>query len=123
MFNVTPIVSVNGSDRSWTHHRYIFAFGAHGNYRLMVWANSVEDALDHCTGWIEENAPGLFCDDAVAQEFNDAKAQGLTDEEATEIAETDVTTLDGTHYIPSWEWTIVAEDPTRSQILELQGRA
>lgn len=118
---VTP---VNPSDRNWTKHRYILAFGAYGDTLLMVWANSLDDALDECVDWIADNAPGLLADDEVADEFKRLVSEGMSEEQAMEQAEID-TTCAGTypfHYLHSWEWTIVAEDPSRKDVLELMQR-
>jgi hypothetical protein len=114
------IIPVNGSDRNWTKHRYILAFGAYGWTRLMVWANSLEDALDEAIDWIAENAPGLLCDDQVAEAYREAITEGKSEDEAHEIA-TEDTTCGGNagHYILSWEWCIVAEDPSRAEVLSL----
>lgn len=62
-----PIIAVNSHDKSWTRHRYILWFGAYGWTRLMVWANSVSDALDEAADWMEENAPGLLDDNTVME--------------------------------------------------------
>lgn len=114
------IVIVNPSDRSFTKNRYILAFGAYGWTRLMVWANSVDSALDEAVDWIEDNAPGILCDDEVKSAYEEAVSDGKSEEEAMEIAEVD-TTVAGNHgrYLHSWEWSILAENPTRAQIKEL----
>lgn len=117
------IVFVNPNDKDWTEHRYVLWFGAYGWTRLCVWANSLEDGLDEAVDWIEENAPGLLCDDAVNEAYNDALAQGKSVEEAAEIAEVD-TTCAGNHcvHLNSSEWGILAEDPSRDDLLALLGR-
>ena len=117
------IIAVNPGDQDWAQSRYILAFGAYGDTLLMAWANSLDDALDECIDWIADNAPGLLCDDAVAEEYQARLAEGMSEEEAQEAAELD-TTCGGNygHYILSWEWGIVAENPTRDEILTIQGR-
>ena len=121
---MTELVPVNPGDRDWMRHRYILAFGAYGDTRLMVWANSIEDALDESIDWIVEHAPGLLCDEQVAEEYNRLIAEGKSAGEAQEESEAD-TTCGGNcgNRILSWEWCIVAEDPTREEILRIQGRA
>jgi hypothetical protein len=125
------VIPVNGSDRDWTHHRYILWFGAYGWTRLMVWANSLDDALDECVDWIVEHAPGLLADETVQDEYKcelaEAVAEGLDEESAAERAqeraEVDTTCAGNCgHYLNSWEWGILAEDPTRAEILKIQGR-
>lgn len=65
---------------------YLFAFGAYGWTRLLVIATSEDEAIDAAFDWAAEHAPGLFCDDAVAEEFNSLVAQGCEEDEAWERA-------------------------------------
>jgi len=120
---MAKIEIVNPNDSDWTKHRYILWFGACGATYLMVWANSLDDALDEAIDWCVEHAPGLLCDDQVNEAYNAALEEGKSEEEAMEIAEMDVTTGGnyGNHVL-SWEWGIAVENPTRQQILELQER-
>lgn len=117
-----PIVLVNPRNRHFTRGRYVFAFDAYGSTVLCVWENTLEDALDEAIDWIADNAPGLLADEAVAEEYNRAIEEGLSEDEAREQAETD-TTCGGNagHYVNSWEWSIVAENPTRTEIIEIIG--
>lgn len=111
------IAIVNPNDRDWTRHRYVLAFGAYGWTRLLIWANSLDDALEEAGDWIEDHAPGLFCDEAVADAYAEARERGLSEEDAQAEAEQDTTSVcSGNHYLPSWEWSIVAEDPSRADI-------
>lgn len=115
------IVAVNGNDKSWTKHRYILAFGAYGWTRLMVWANSLDDALDVAIDWIAENEPGLLCDNEVKEIYDQAIADGKNEKTAMKEAEVDTTQAGNeSHYLNSWEWSILARDPTRAQILALK---
>ncbi len=118
------ITPVNGSDLDWTDHRYILWFGAYGTTRLMVWADHLQDALDVAIDWIAEHAPGLLCNDAVADAYREAIAAGKSEEDAIEDAEID-TSCGGNagDRILSYEWGILAEDPTRAEILAMQGRS
>ncbi len=115
------LVSVNPTHSHWTRHRYILAFGAYGHTQLLVWANSLDDALDEAIDWIVDNAPGLLADEQVSEEYNAAKARGMSDNDAHEYATND-TICGGNcgNYILSWEWAIVSEDPDRATIKSLQ---
>lgn len=118
------IIPVNGSDRGWTKHNYVLAFGAYGDTVLRVWANGLENAFDIAFDWLADNKPGKFFDEAVTEEYERAISEGLSEEEAIERAELDMTRAgDAGHYLPSWECQIVAENPTREEVLRLQGRA
>lgn len=108
---------VNPSDAPWTRHRYILWFDCHAPIYLMVWANYLENALEECNDWIEHNAPGLYCDDIVREEYARAIADGKSTDEAIEYAEMDTTSLDGGHYLRSDDWGLHSEDPTRERIL------
>ncbi len=115
--NITP---VNGRDRSWTRHRYILAFGAYYQTVLMIWANSLDDALDEAVDWIADKAPGLLVDDSVQEAYLIARRAGHPPAKAQEIAEVDTTCAgNNAHYLMSWEWSILAEDPSPQQVLDL----
>jgi|SRR5579885_1392820 len=112
---------INFSDRHWTRHRYVLCFGAYGWTKCLVWANSLDDALDECVDWIADNAPGLLCDDQVNEEYHRAIAEGKSEEEAQEEATIDTTCAGNNgHYLLSWEWGICAEDPTTKEIHDLR---
>lgn len=117
------IVIVNPNDRSWTRGRYILGFGAFSPTYLMVWANSLDGALDEAIDWIVQFAPGYLCDEQVTEEYQAALAEGLSEEDAIERAEED-TTCGGNcgNRIVSDEWCIVAENPTRKDILDMLAR-
>ena len=111
---------VNPTDRNWTRFRYVFAFGATGSIHCLVWANSLNVALDVCVDWLAEHAPGLLADVEVKDEYERGLAEGLGEHAATERAEID-TTMAGNegHYLHSWEWTIVAQNPDRLELKSL----
>jgi len=107
---------VNPGDKSWARHRYLLTFGVIGPKVLLVWANSLEDALDEAVDWLAEHAPGLLCDEEVREAYQNALARGLSEEDAQTEATMDTTQAGNEgHYLHSWEWTLV-EDPSRSQI-------
>jgi hypothetical protein len=105
---------INASDRDNTSHRFVLHFGAYGRTKCLVWADSLEDALDECVDWIADNKPGLLCDESVQQAYSEAIAEGKPEEAAIKYAERDTTCAGNNgHYIASWEWGILAEDPDR----------
>jgi hypothetical protein len=124
---MTPLVitPINGYDRGTWRNRYILGFGGPYGYSkvLMVWANGLDSALDEAVDWLAEHAPGLLCDDEVARIFHEEVAEH-GEEKAQEIATQDTTCAGNcSNYLRSEDWAIVAENPTREQILELQGRS
>lgn len=140
-----PIVLVNPNDRGWTRHRYVLSLGVYGWTRLMVWANSLGDAFDEAADWAEDHSPGLFCDDHVKEEYdlliaarvcpfaasrpdlactNDEEPCERCHETALQEAEVDTFTA-GNHsrHIASHDGiNLVAEDPSREDMLRLLGR-
>jgi len=120
----------NPNDRNYQNNRFIFAFGAYGDTLVMAWGD-FQDALDEAGDWLREHAPGILHTEEVNEAYNvaydEAVADGMDEDDATEHAqaesEMDMTPIGDSEWIASWEWTIVAENPTRSQILEIQGRA
>jgi hypothetical protein len=115
-------VAVNGGDRDWTRHRWILWFGACAPTLLMVWANDLDAALDEATEWLAEHAPGLLADKEVRERYRGALSEGLLEEAAFADATGDVTCADG-HYVNSWEWGVIAQDPTRAEIAALKEAA
>jgi hypothetical protein len=115
------VVAVNTRDDG--SQRFILWFGAYGTTYLMVWANHLEDALDECIDWLADNAPGHLVDDQVNEDYAAAIAAGKSEEEAIEEAESDTTSGGNAgHYILSHEWGIVRENPSRADVLEIEGR-
>ncbi len=120
---MTKIIAINGSDAYWTRHRYVLAFGAYGWTRLLVWANSLDEALDECIDWLAEHAPGLLCDENVNEDYREALAEGCGESEAWERATAD-TVCGGNagNHILSHEWFILAEDPDRQTIKSIESQ-
>jgi len=121
---------VNPVERSWTRHRYVLWFGACGPTLLMVWANSLDDAIEECGAWLAEHAPGHIvsegqhtalcreaCEDA---ELAWPPPHDWCDEpeytKAIESAEADLTYTEA-GWLVSYEWGIWFEDPTRAQLM------
>ena len=114
------ITYINANDKDWTSHQFVLCFGAYGTIWLLVNANHLSNALDECIDWLAENAPGLLCDEQVAEAYNEAIAAGKTEEKAYNEALTDVTTGGNCgNHIMSWEWSIAAEDPTSAELVAL----
>lgn len=118
----------NPSDRAWTDQRFVLAFGAYGDTLVMAYADSLDDALDECVDWIADNAPGLLADESVQDEYKRALAErvaaGADPDDQTVIEQCqDAATVDTTcagnngHYLHSWEWTIVLENPTKESLI------
>lgn len=87
---------------------------------LLVWG-TLDDAIEEVGEWCEEHAPGLlYPAENIQAAYQEALAEGHPDERAWQIAEQDLTCLDGFRHIQSEEWGIVAENPDRGTILELK---
>lgn len=117
---MVKVIGINPGDATWTKHRFVLWFGACGGAKLFVNANSLEDALDECVDWIADNAPGLLCDDTVNEAYNEAISAGKSEEEARDEAEADTTCAGNNgHYLLSWEWGLVCEDPSFAELRAL----
>lgn len=133
------IVLVN--PQSGTHRypetRWVLWFGAIGSTCLMVWADSLDDALEEAAGWLADHAPGHIMarwgeeHTALVKEACEEAGlawpmpEGADEEEyyrAFEEAEADLTYTES-GYLTSYEWGILAEDPTRAELIELIGGA
>ena len=110
------VALANPSDSNWARERYVLWFGACAPTYVMAWGH-LEDALEAAADWLEEHAPGQFCDDAVREEYELARAEGLSEDEAQERAEQDTMSVcSGNHYLTSWEWGIALENPSRATL-------
>lgn len=122
MIEINGVVLVNPIDRG-ADHRYIFALGAYGWTKVMIWADSLDSALDAAVDWCRDYAPGLLANEQRDEAYDDAVRSGLTHEEAWDAAHVNLTIAGNWgDTIRSDEWHIVAEDPSRSEVLAILGR-
>jgi hypothetical protein len=120
----------NPSDRSWTRHRYVLWFGACGPTRVMVWANSLDDAIEIAAEWLADHAPGnlipiwgeehkgLIAEACSDRGVDFATFDGLDDDAKSAIttdAEADLSMTES-GFLTAYEWGIDMEDPTRAQL-------
>lgn len=128
-----PIRVANPSDKGFWKHTFVFAFGAYGWTKVLAYGDSMDSALDEAADWVEENAPGHMADDEVNEEYkrliDEARNnnQDIEDEDVIEQirSEAEVDTLqagNASHYFHSWEVNVVAENPTREELIELGRR-
>lgn len=124
--------------KGWARHSYVLWFGSHAATNILVYADSLEDALEDAAQEIQERGwLGLFTEpdyeDALEDlirdgeipagtTMEDIKTCGLIDDQYSEkvlrAAETDLTYTES-GWIASWEWGIVAEDPTKEELLQI----
>ena len=125
------VTLVNPTDRDWSRHRFVLQFGAYGSTNLMVWANSLDDAIETAAEWLAEHAPGHVIPiwgeehkDLIREVCSERGIEfpggfeALDDETKYAIcadAETDLTMTES-GFLRSYEWTIAAEDPTRAEL-------
>ena len=123
----------------YPRHRYVLWFGAgYGPAtNILVYADSLENALEGAAQEIAERWPGLFTEPDYQDTFEDLIGEGelpsdfvfdpsglygRIDEETygkiRDHAEADLTYTES-GWIASWEWGIVAEDPSREQLLAI----
>ena len=55
---MAQLTIINPSNRDYARHRYVLSFGAHACTHLMVYASSLDSALEECADWLADNAPG-----------------------------------------------------------------
>ncbi len=135
------IYFINPPDREERHgrhapQRFLLWFGACAPTLLMVWERHLEDALETAADWLADNTPGhLMTEDS--EEMADLRREaceeaGLPwppecDHEMEELgyydtfesAEADLTYTES-GYLTSYEWGIVAENPDRATVLDVQ---
>jgi hypothetical protein len=122
---------VNPTDRNYTRHRFVLHFGAYGWTRLMVCADSLDDAIEIAAEHLAAYAPGhvmkMWGDEHkglikdVCEEKGIAFPDGfeaLEDEVKNAIcdeAEADLTRTES-GFLTSYEWGVSLEDPTRAEL-------
>lgn len=123
-------------DRRWGRP-WVLWFGAYAATHVLVYADSLDEALEeaaqgiHDAGW-----HGLFTAPDYADAIEDLIRDGEVPEGTTmdmirtcgviddlsakvlDYAESDLT-YTGSGFIASWEWGLVAEDPSREEILAI----
>lgn len=122
-------VNQTSFDMDWT--RWVLRMGEN---RLVIYAESLEDALDEAIDWAVANAPGLIVDDEVREEYARLLKERLaekgfpdesllSDQEKWDLEEeaADDTTQGGnaSNRISSDSWYILAEGATVEQLIEL----
>lgn len=118
------VILINPIDKEYVNgNSYVLCFGAHGSICIMVYATSLEAALDLSVDFLSDNFPGVLADEQVAEALSEAISEGHDPEESREIAEMDTTVAGNCgNYLNSWEWGISLETPSRSQLVEFIGR-
>lgn len=121
---------------------YVFAFGAYASTLVAVGFDAgyrgvrfpdLESALDIAAEHLRGVAPGVFTEpdiDAARDEMlasGDLSAEEYADRECDDVSDkvwqhaaTDLTYTES-GYIASWEWTILSENATRAEVLEMAG--
>ena len=124
--NEAGYIFINPTDYPQSRHHGIGSrtklfglhFGAYGWTKVLVWSDSLEDALEEAAGWLADHAPGIFVDQENLAELEkeaieEAREENpdADDEELEQIvmdsdsAHTDLTYTES-GYIASYEWGI-----------------
>ena len=115
------IIPLWGSGR-W-RHRYLLQF-TNGHFVILyclVWASSLESALDEAIDWIATHEPALTCNAAVHDEYTRLVLAGVPHDQAVEAAEVDTYVSGSGDYIDADSWGIVFEDPEDDDLFEFLG--
>jgi len=122
----TPVA--NPDDATFYGRLFRVSAGAYGSIRCLVYADSLDSALDEFMDWAADNARGLYTEfsDAdyreAAAELGLVWAEGITSDIDVDrivgAAEVDHTMVGHTTYawqtgligIPSWEWSVCEVD-------------
>ena len=124
------VIIVNANDKSWTKHSFVLWFGT---TNLLIYANSLEDALDEGVDWLVDNEPGQLVDDQVNEQFQELLAEraaaGTPVEEGTEeywnvLQEAEEDTTPGgnaSNRVARNAWGIQMEDPSERDLLLFTG--
>jgi hypothetical protein len=125
---------INANAKHWTQQTYVLWFGACSPTLLLVYANSLDDALEECSEWLADNAPGLImpawgeehttlvkeaCEEVglayPPSDGADLEADGYYDAQYT--AEADLTYTES-GYLTAYDWGIALENPSPKEIAD-----
>lgn len=118
----------NPDNRAFCDTRWVLWFGAYADTYVMVWEDSLEDALETAADFLANHGfSGHFVDmtDAYQDAARDLGLDWPSDDEhvvckVVDAAEADLTYTES-GFIPSWEWGYLAENPTRDDLLNFIG--
>ncbi len=85
------IIVADINNRSWTRNAFVLSFGAYGDTHVLVYENSLDDAL--------ESAAEALRDNGLVGIFHDVES---------EEDETDMTYTEA-GWLASWEWNVSGE--------------
>ncbi len=130
------IIIVNPNDANFYRHSYVL-WTSNGGFStadyLLIYANSLDDALDEMIDWIAENRPGHLANEMVAEQYKELEdawtaanpGEELDDETRwamMEQAEEDTTSGGNANdRIFSENWGIALEDPSPRDLLLFSG--
>lgn len=127
---MSPKIHVaNPNDKAFYSHSFVLWFGAYGWTRVLVYASDLESALEEAAGYLADNYPGLIMkhDSEELKDLYKEACEELgapyppTEENWEKVDEKALIDLTYTESgcIPSWEWGISAEDPTKEDLIEM----
>ena len=91
--------------------RFVFFFQQ--RTYVMAWGRGIDEALDNAFDWIEDYAPGLFCDDECAAEYKRAIEEGCTEDAAYKRSDEGTTHAGNAgHAMRSDDWGFAANETT-----------
>lgn len=130
-------VIANPSEKGFWEHTFVLWFDSHAATNVLVYANSLDDALEEAAQVLREKGwTGLFTEPDYKDAFEDLQRDGeipegitfediatcgMIDEVSEKVlcaAEADLTYTESGH-IASWEWGIVAEDPSKKELIDI----
>ena len=144
--SIDAVVNVY-SHAGWVHpdrwgigrlmHRYVLWFGAYSSVRVLVYAPTLEEALEDAAQELRDRGwGGLFTEPDYEDALEDLQQKGKIPLDVTwgdisacgvidavsgkvlDAAQADLTYTES-GWIPSWEWGIMVEDPSRADLLAL----
>jgi hypothetical protein len=107
------ILVANPFEKDFTRKRWVLYFGAVGTQYVLVFGGSLENALEEAAAaLVDANMPGYF----IEPEVEDGSTHDCPDGAEGYPCTCDLTYTES-GYLPSWEWGIALEDPTREQLI------
>lgn len=113
-----PIHVANPHEKEWVgdgaydERRWLLWFGQMGTTNVLVYARSLEDALEEAAAFLAERFPGHF----VEPEMEDGSTHDCPDAKEGFPCTCDLTYTES-GYLEGWEWGISIENASRKDLV------
>lgn len=107
-----PINLANPNEKRWARHRYLLSFGCVGSTHVLVYGDSIDDALEVAAKWLAENE--LWGHITPHTEVRSSDDLGC---DCGDPFDCDSHTYTESGWLTSWEWFV--SEPSDAELVKL----